>query len=444
MNSSQLDQNYLHPVNSGATRPYQLITLTGDNKKALEKLRNNFTFILDENYNINIADAAYTLVFNSKPSSCKSYLIVKDNQDLREEIKSINYYKTKDSRSQIIFLFSGEIDYYVNMGSELYDNEKIFKDAADSCFKFLSDNYNLDLKQVLYPELNNVIKAQKLIIKPLYALLSLFVLEYSLAKLWMHWGIKPSAVMGYSIGKYIAACISGLLSLEHTLKVVFNIGEIYNRLNGEMINVFLPEEKINNYLSEDISLAAVNTHNSCILSGSNDAIDGLREALRIKGINYNKIQLNSAAHSHLLDPYLDEFKSIINSVEFKRIDIPIISCMTGTLINEDEIKKPGYWLNHLRSTIRFSKGSQELLKNKNNVYLEVGPSKTLTSLMKFNGNFKDDKKFIHSLKYPTEKFNDYKTILNALGKLWINNIDIKWENFWEYQDRANLNKLFKN
>ena len=175
---------------------------------------------------------------------------------------------------EVIFMFSGQGAQYVNMARGLYEQEPLFKEVVDHCCDILKDKAELNLLEVLYPENKADIKAATdKITQTNYAQPALFVIEYALAKLLMHWGIEPKSMIGHSIGEYIAATIAGVFDLKDALLLVAARGNLMHGMPaGNMLSVNLEEAKLKDLLPKDLSLAAVNSPSLCVVSGDIKAI----------------------------------------------------------------------------------------------------------------------------------------------------------------------------
>ena len=221
------------------------------------------------------------------------------------------------------------------------------------------------------------------VISPTLKLLSqpaLFVIEYSLAQLLMDWGVRPQAMIGHSIGEYVAACLAGVFSVEDALALVAARGRLMQNMpGGAMLAVSLPQEEVKPLLGEHLSLAAVNGPANCVVSGPTDAVDRLEAALSEKKLGCRRLHASHAFHSEMMDPILEPFTREVGKVDLNPPQIPYISSLTGTWVTDTEATDPTYWAQHLRQTVRFEKGVGELLMQGNQILLEVGPGRTLST-----------------------------------------------------------------
>jgi acyl transferase domain-containing protein len=265
---------------------------------------------------------------------------------------------------------------------------------------------------------------------------ALFVVEYALARLWMAWGVYPADMVGHSIGEYVAACLADVFSLEDALSLVAARGRLMQSLPvGSMLAVRLPEKEVRSSLDNELSLAAINSPVLCTVSGAKRAVEDFKERLSERGVDCHPLHTSHAFHSNMMDPVIDEFTDEVKRTRRNPPRIPFVSNFTGTWITTDEAMAPDYWAKHLRHTVRFSDGVREFLKEPNRIFLEVGPGSTLSTLAKQHLNGSEHNVVLSSIRHPHEQESDVAFLLNTLGRLWLNGVEIDWLRFYEKERR---------
>ncbi|MGH2510030.1 MAG: acyltransferase domain-containing protein, partial [Ktedonobacteraceae bacterium] len=259
---------------------------------------------------------------------------------------------------------------------------------------------------------------------------AVFVIEYALVQLLMHWGIRPQALIGYSLGEYVAACLAGVISLEDALKLVARRAQMIQELApGAMIAVALSEKSVQPYLNEQICLAALNGPATCVLSGPVEAVEMLQEQLEELGIIVRRVETTHAFHSTMLETLMEPLTTLIREIELKPPTIPYLSNVSGTWITNDEALDPTYWARHMCQTVRFSDGIGQLLQETEYVLLEVGPGQSLSAFTKQHPACTNDR-LLHILStLPTvyERQVEQASVFTALGKLWLAGVGIDWK-----------------
>ena len=439
-----LEQAPVLPV-SGESRKYQMIALSAKTDSALETATQNLVEFFKQNPGVNLADVAYTCHFGRKVFNHRRAVLVSSFEDAKTTLESMNPERimttslpADQADLPVVFMFSGQGSQYVEMGKELYLNEPTFREQVDYCCDFLEPHLGLDLRDLLFPEADIEQVGEKLnqtnITQP-----ALFVLEYALAKLWLEWGVKPQAMIGHSIGEYVAACLAGVFSLDDALVLVTKRGELmFSMPAGAMLSIPLDEEKIQPYLNENLVLAAINAQSLSVVSGPFEAINQLEKQLSEAGVETRMLHTSHAFHSKMMDPILEPFKQVVESINLNAPQMPYISNVTGTWITVEEATSPDYWAQHLRQAVRFADGIAELLEDPDRIFLEVGPGKTLSTLARRVPSKTPGRIMLSSMRHPQEKESDVKFALNTLSRLWLAGAKIDWDGFYSHEKRNRI------
>ncbi len=314
-----------------------------------------------------------------------------------------------------------------------------FSVEVDRCSDLLAPVLGLDLRNVLYAPTENDSKANDQLKQTLFTQPALFVTEYALAKLWMSWGVHPSAMIGHSLGEYVAACIAGVLSLPDALSLVMARAKLMQQLpEGAMLAVLLPEAEILPLLGPGLSLAAVNGPSSSVVSGATEELILLESLLAKQKVSSRRLEVSRAFHSQAMDQIADDFVREANRVRLNPPQIPYISNLTGTWIKPEEATDPVYWSRHLRQTVRFSEGISELLKEPRRILLEVGPAQTLCLLARQHIDKDSRQSVLPSLRKPRQPLSDVVSMLETLGHLWLLSAFDNWDRFYEAEARRRL------
>ncbi|MEG3898412.1 MULTISPECIES: beta-ketoacyl synthase N-terminal-like domain-containing protein [unclassified Microcoleus] len=429
---------------SSSSRPWQLLLLSAKTNTALEIATANLAKHLQQHPDLNIADVAYTLQVGRRTFEHRRMVVCHDIEDALNALTNVDTQRVfthyqKPSHRPSVFMFSGQGAQYVNMGRELYEVEPTFREQIDICSEILKPHLGIDLRSILYPSEAQIAEASQQLQQTAITQPAMFVVEYAIAKLWIQWGVNPVALIGHSIGEYVAATLAGVFSLEDALFLVAIRGKLMQKLpSGSMLAVPLPEQEVQPFLGKELSLAAINTPSSCVVSGSTEAIETLQNQLNSQAIDCRRLHTSHAFHSEMMQPIVEQFALAIKKVKLNPPHIPFISNVTGTWIAENEATNPRYWSKHLRQTVRFSAGISELLKQSEAIFLEVGPGRTLSSLTK--RHLEPDAKHLvlNSLRHPQEQQSDVALLLNALGRLLMAGVKIDWSGFSSHESRHRL------
>jgi len=419
---------------SGASRPVQLLVLSARTGSALEAATRNLVAHLEARPEQPLADVAHTLLTGRQRFKHRRMVVCRTAEEAREALLRAPATWRESRRAPVAFLFPGQGAQHVNMGRELYETETLFRREVDACTRFLEPLLGLDLRRVLYPEPGHEDEAARELTQTRLAQPALFVLGYALARLWMSWGLRPESMLGHSVGEYVAACLSGVMSRDDALRLIALRGKLVQRLPpGAMLAVTLPEEEATRL--PGVCVAALNAPGMTVLSGPLEAIEAVERQLLARGVGCTRLHTSHAFHSPMMDPAVDELRGTLVGMKLSAPEIPFISNVTGTWISAAEAKDPGYWARHLRQPVRFSEGVAELLSDPDRVLLEVGPGRTLGSLVGRHGEKARERLVLASLGHPRERTSDLTSLLEALGRLYLSDVDVDWGAFYEDERR---------
>ncbi|HEY9799814.1 MAG TPA: beta-ketoacyl synthase N-terminal-like domain-containing protein [Leptolyngbyaceae cyanobacterium] len=417
-------------------REYQLLVLSAKTSTALETATQNLTNYLQQNQDLNLADVAYTLAVGRKAFDHRRIFVCQNNNHAITILTSPNspelftHYQ-KPCHHPVVFMFPGQGSQYVDMGKELYESEPYFREQFDYCAELLKPHLNLDLRDVIYPHTAQIETANKYLTQTYITQPALFVIAYALAKLWMSWGVHPEAMIGHSIGEYVAATLAGVFSLEDALKLVATRGRLMQQLPpGAMLSVQMAESEIQPLLGAELALAASNAPSSCVVSGTINAIAKLEQQLQQQGINYRRLHNSHAFHSPMMDTVVEPFNQLLRQIPLHPPQIPFISNVSGTWMSVAAATDPNYWAKHITQTVRFSAGIAELIQQPERIFLEVGPGRTLSTFVKHQ---LPEVVTVTSLRHPQEQQSDVAFVFNSLGRLWLQGIKVDWASFYAHE-----------
>jgi|GEM_PF-516325 len=435
---------------SSASRPWQLLLLSARSNSALETAIANLTEQLREHAELNLADVAYTLQVGRRAFNYRRVVVCQTAEDAIAELESGDPQRAFTERQEarqrpVAFLLSGQGTQYPNMSRGLYEGEPLFREQVDRCAELLKPHLGRDIRELLYPrEAQNAEAAQDLH-QTVNAQAALFVVEYALAQLWMSWGIKPTALLGHSLGEYVAACLAGVFSLEDGLKLVAARGRLMQTAEpGAMLSVTLSEAEAKRYLKANLWLAAVNAPSLTVISGTLEAIEQLEQQLTTEGIGCRRLVTSHAFHSGLMDGIVAEFVKVAKTIKLNAPQIRYLSNVSGTWITADEATSAEYWGRHIRAAVRFGEGVAQLLKEPDLVLLEVGPGRVLSTLAKQAGsptsgaNGSSSVTVLTSLRSAQDPESDEEFLLRTVGKLWLAGVEIEWSGFYAGERRQRI------
>jgi len=433
------------PKPTTPSRGSQLIVLSARTPKTLDNATSNLAEYLREHPDADLADVAYTLQVGRHDFDHRRTLTGEGVADVLAALDPLDKKRVKssvatESERQVVFLFPGQGAQYVGMGRELYDSEPTFKESVDRGAERLRASLGFDLREVIFAETGDEAAAERLaqtsVTQP-----ALFVIEYALAQLWMEWGLTPSAMIGHSIGEYVAATLAGVFDYEVALELVVERGRLMQELPaGAMLAVSKPAAEVEPSLTDGLSIAAINEESACVVSGTFEAIEALQKKLEGERVACRPLHTSHAFHSPMMEPALVPFAARVKAAGPKDPTLPFLSNLTGTWITASEATDPEYWSRHLRNAVRFADGVKKLLEVPDRVLLEVGPGNTLTTLSSRIARSAGADSFVGvaSMRHPRETRADLDHLLGAVGQLWMARIAIDWDAFYARETRRRI------
>jgi acyl transferase domain-containing protein/thioesterase domain-containing protein/aryl carrier-like protein len=425
-----------HETNADCERPQHVLTLSAHTETALKRLAERYAAMLSSECCGNAADVCFTA--NTRRALFEHRLAVSGSTaiEFAEVLKAFSANETTDrlvagavrrgQRPKLAFLFTGQGSQYAGMGRALYETQPVFRAALDRCDAILRGLREVPLLDVLYPK--EVIESP--IDETSYTQPALFAIEYALAELWKSWGIVPDAVMGHSVGEYVAACVAGVFDVEDGLKLIAERARLMGALpeGGAMVAVLTDRETVAAALAgyEDrVSIAAANGPKNTVVSGEAYAIDALVQLFEAEKVTCKRLTVSHAFHSPLMDPMLDEFESIARGVKFSTPRIPVVSNLTGRLVAEAGVFDADYWRAHLRQAVQFDAGIRALHDAGYSLFLETGPAPVLSG-MGVRCLERGAATWLPSL---SKGKDDWTVALGSLQKLFVAGTPVDWRGF---------------
>ncbi|AKT42974.1 type I polyketide synthase [Chondromyces crocatus] len=414
---------------SGPSRPVQLLSLSARTPGALQSASEALARHLESADAPPLADVAFTLQVGRKDFDHRRIVVATDARDAALALTAASPGRVFSGEVSaeppgVVFLFPGQGAQHPGMGIGLYETEPVFRDAVDSCATLLQPHLGFDLRTLLYPPAGDTTAADMLQ-KTAVAQPALFTTSYALAQLWRSWGVEPKAMVGHSLGEFVAACLAGVFSLEDALALVAARGRMMQALPpGAMVAVPLPAGELGPLLGDDLTLAAVNGPSRCVVAGPEEAIRRLAAQLEARDIGARRLRTSHAFHSHAVEAIVEPFTTLVARVSRSVPRIPYYANVTGRLITPVEATDPAYWGRHMRATVRFGAAIEDIGRQPRAVLLEVGPGRTLTALAQQSVTSTSHHAVIASLPRPDDTKADLASVLEAAGRCWIEGVPL--------------------
>ena len=434
----------------------QLLLLSGETQPALEQAVKELREFLTANV-VDMADVAQALQRRAADLPFRKFLVCRGREDALAILAEPKPQKAPSSQvaaaaPTTVFLLPGIGDHYVGMGDGLYQSCQTFREEVDRCAEILEPLLGVDIRQVIYPASESwkqTLQAKGIDLKrmlgsaadgppdpdtlrlstTLYSQPALFTIEYAMARQWAALGVTPAAIVGHSMGEYVAACLSGVLSLPDALRLIAVRAKLVNELpQAPMLAVMLSEEELLPRLPADLSISLINGPAHCVVAGPPEAIAAFERTLTAKGVIARRVQNGHAFHTRLMDPVVRAFEEEVRKVSLNPPQIPYVSNVTGTWITAVDATDPTYWVRHLTRTARFNEALHRMWQLPDPVMVECGPGRTLTILANQHPGRKGPLRgAISSIRQRYENETDIQVLYAAAGRAWLAGTAIRWQ-----------------
>jgi acyl transferase domain-containing protein/NADPH:quinone reductase-like Zn-dependent oxidoreductase/NADP-dependent 3-hydroxy acid dehydrogenase YdfG len=417
-------------------RPLQLLTLSARDENALRVMVTSVEARLKRELHPTFSDVCFTANAGRSHFGCRLSLLASTVEDAGGKLTSflageaptglMTSRLSGSVRPKIAFLFTGQGAQYVRMGLQLYETSPTFRKSLDRCDELLRPHLDRSLLSLLYSqERQGTLLDQTIYTQPV-----IFALEYALYELWSSWGLQPSFVMGHSVGEYVAACVSGIFSLEDGLNLIVQRGRLMQAEppGGGMVAVRAGEEQVRVAIGPhngSVSIAAINGPRNIVISGAVSDLEVVVSRLSADGVQAKNLNVSHAFHSPLMEPMLAAFEKAVAGISLQPPAVRLISNLTGRVAKAEEITQPGYWRRHLREPVRFAAGIQTLVESGCDIFLEFGPSPVLLAMGR-QCTTKTNALWLPTLRAGRD---DWFECLTSLQALYHAGVQVDWKGF---------------
>ncbi len=424
-------------------RSWHVLPFSGDGVEGLDDAADAVANFVEDHPELAAGDVAYAFQRGERGLSHRAALLFQQHGDaigaLDERDPQRLRTALRKNELPVVFLFPGGGTQYVNMGVELYASEPVFRREIDRCAELFEPHLGFDLRGTLYPDPAHLDAAKAAIRRTSVALPALFSTSYAMAKLWLSWGVTPRAMLGHSLGEYVAANLSGVLTLDDAVLLVALRGRLIENLpGGAMLSVPMPEAEVRPLLG-GLDIAAVNGPARCVVSGPEERVQELQAMLELRGHEVRMLAIKAAGHSTMVDPILDEFRSSLHDgLHLSSPTIPYLSNVTGTWATDAEALNPDYWVRHLRETVRFADGLATVRAGQTRqILLEAGPGRALTTLAAQapSTTEKSDEQHLTSIPHPGDTLPASRWLHSTVSRLWLAGVRIDWDAYNAQESR---------
>jgi phthiocerol/phenolphthiocerol synthesis type-I polyketide synthase E len=408
---------------------WHLLPLSAATDTAIGAVAGNLAEHLRAHPESSLADAAFTLQAGRSALRVRAAVVCRERDDAISELEEVGKRipvrtVATGQRPRVSFLLPGTGEQYAGMAEGLYRTEPVFRDAVDRCAAVASA-HGVNLAEAFRAPAGAEAEARSRgQLDEAHALV--FAADYACAALWRHWGIEPSALIGYSLGEYVAACLAGVFSLHDAIGLVIRRARLVMEAPaGAMTAIALPADATSRLLPAGLSVAALNGPMTTVVSGPATGMAELERELGAKGIAHQRLRTDRAMHSALLEELRDKVAALVREVPREAPRMPYVSNLTGTWITAEQACDPAYWAAHMCGPVRFADGVGVLMAE-GGVLLEAGPGNLRSLAAQVLADSGKQPAVVATLRTAADPADDRAFILRAAGSLWTHGVQLDW------------------
>ncbi|MBO9661972.1 non-ribosomal peptide synthetase/type I polyketide synthase [Dokdonella sp.] len=417
---------------SSAGRPVALLPLSARDPDALRRRAAELADALAAHTDADLADIGATLALGRKTMAVRGVVVARTVAEARTRLARLA--ACRAAKPKLVFLFPGQGSQHANMARELVAAEPAFRESFERCCELASRHLDLDLRALILPMTGDEKRANAQLAETRCTQPALFAVEYALARWWQSIGLDADAMIGHSIGEYVAATLAGVFTLEDAIALVCARGAAMQaQPPGAMLAVRAAEHDVAARLPLGVTLAAVNAPELVVVAGAEDALDAFAKELDAERIASTRLKVSHAFHSASMDGALPAFERAFAQVRLAPPTRPFHSCVSGRPIRADEATDPAYWLRQLREPVRFADAVADALADGPALFVEVGPSQALTTFVRTQ--LREGDAAAASLGAASRSGSDAEHLAQALGECWRQGREPDWDAYFAGEKR---------
>lgn len=411
-----------------AVLPVHLIPVSARSRAALDTLTARLADRLNQRASGDLPDVAFTLATGRTGFHHRRFVVARDRDEARGRLADEIYRPSRTDRAagtppRVAFMFPGQQRLEPGSARELYAHVPVFRDWIDRASQALA-NSPCDLRTLLLGEERAGVDragAEAQLARTECLQPAMFAFQFALAQTWREWGVEPVALIGHSLGEYVAACLAGVFTFDDAVRLVAERGRLMQLSTpGGMWAVIGPVDRVRERLDGRWDLAAVNSPGACVVAAPLDAERDVQAWATEHDFSLVRLPASHAFHSRAMDPVLPNFRGLVKGAIRTAPSVPVISNVTGTWMSAEEATDAEYWVRHARETVQFDNGIVEIARAAD-LLVEIGPGHVLTSLAK-----------VHAAAVPAldDRAGSLAAAFEGLGSVWLHGAAVDWNRFY--------------
>lgn len=409
----------------------RLLQFSARSEETLAQLANDLAEFLTTNESVSLSDVEHTLRDRRVAHEHRQFVVCDTAaaaaRSIREKLSRFTGTRVAaHSESGVVMMFPGQGTQYPGMGSGVYQSDSVYRSTVDEGLDILEPILGPEFRSVVFAEDRESEEFIRRMTNTAYAQPAIFLVEFALAKTWLHRNVNPAAFIGHSVGEFVAACLAGVLSLKDAMELVALRGELMQAQPiGTMLSVRAPLDAIEEHLDPEVSIACVNSRSLVVLSGPDSAIERCKTQLEARDLVCRPLHTSHAFHSSMMEPILEPMRERLGTIALAAPEVPIMSTVSGEWLTQQQACDPEYWAQHALRTVQFSRGMQSLLGEGFGLFLECGTRTTLATLARQHFEPGGSQIAVASLGENMDADSERQALLRAVGDLWASGIVVE-------------------
>jgi phthiocerol/phenolphthiocerol synthesis type-I polyketide synthase E len=313
----------------------------------------------------------------------------------------------------LAFAFPGQGAQRPRMLQGLYAEQELFRRGCDAAFDVLDSLLDLDLRKE-WESGDEARLGQTIVAQPL-----LFTLEYALAHCLLHWGVRPRLLLGHSLGELVAAAVAGVFDFESGLRAVAARARLMQQVPpGRMIAVGAPADEVAAMIGDECAVAAINGERQVVVAGPTDTMRELPDRLRTAKLPFRPLRTSHAFHTQAMAEAARQWEEVLGSLTLHEPELTVISAATGQPVSAEQATSPGFWSAQLVRPVNFHAAAACAASDGPLMVVEVGPGRTLTSLLLGRPDLRANQGEVHCLA-PESADGASDRLEETMARIWV-------------------------
>jgi amino acid adenylation domain-containing protein len=321
--------------------------------------------------------------------------------------------------AKLVFMFPGQGAQYPGMTARLYATDPTVRQWIDRGAQVAQPLLGLDIRKSLFDSVPADETTPHALRDTTLAQPALYIVEHALAQALIARGAKPDAMIGHSLGEFVAAALAGVFSFEDGLRLVAARGRAMQELpGGAMLAVRGLRAEVERLIGAGVEIAAINAPQLITVAGPYQAITAFETRAAASGLVTRRLHTSHAFHSAMMEPAAAKLAALCRTMPLSAPCIPFVSSVTGTWITATEATSPDYWARHARAPVMFADALATVVANAQSLLLEVGPGRTLATFARQSATGISPEHIVTTLPEFGDRADDAESFMSAQARLW--------------------------